>query len=157
MSVVSRVVAAIPVRTSTATWRAIADLLAPSNSASRDRLESVINVAAILIAAEYTRHAPIVVIPASGARVRIRTVHGQAAAEALAEESPLVARPCAQPGWVLSLPSGIDDIDEVRAALAGYPGIEVRDITEGIAISEDIAEAGTAGQWLINYDELEHP
>jgi hypothetical protein len=157
MSVVSRAVAAIPVRTSTGTWRAIADLLAPSGSVSRDQLESVTNVAAILIAAEYTRDAPIVVIPAIGARVRIRTVHGPDAAEALAEESPLAARPCAQPGWVLSLPCGIDDIDEIRAALVHHPSIEVRDITEGIAVSEDTAEAGTAGQWLINYDELERP
>jgi hypothetical protein len=155
MTVVSRAVAAIPVRTSAGTWQAVADLLAPPGSAGRRQLEEVTNVAAILIAAEYTRQAPIVVIPASGPRVRIRTIHGPDAAEASVDELPLAIRPCAQPGWEMSLPCGVDDIDEIRAALRGHAGIEVRDVTDGITLGEDTAQP--TGQWSISYDEMERP
>jgi len=156
VSVVSRTVAAIPVRTSVATWNAVTDLLAPAGSAGRDRLEAVTNIAAILITAEYTRQAPIVVIPASGPRIRIRTAHGPDAPEALAVEVPLAVRPSAETGWTMSLPCGIDDIDEIRTALAGHPGIEARDVTDGITVDEPV-ESAAAGGWSIDYEEMERP
>lgn len=156
MSVVSRTVAAIPVRTSVGTWEAITDLLTPAGSMGRSRLEGVTNIAAVLISAEYTQQAPIVVMPSSGPRVRIRTVHGLDAAEAISEEVPLTVSPCAEPGWTLSLPCGVDDIEEIRAALRSHPGIEIRDVTEGITV-DDPALSSTAEGWSINYDELEHP
>ncbi len=155
MNAVARTVAAIPVRTSVQTWEAIAGLLAPAGSPGRSRLDAVTNIAAILITAEYTRQAPIVVMPASGPRVRIRTAHGLDAADALPGEIPLPASPCAEPGWSVSLPCGIDDIEEFRDALSGHPGIEVRDLTEGIAV-EEAATTGAAA-WSVNYDELETP
>lgn len=156
MSVVSRTVAAIPARTSVGTWNAVTDLLAPPGSAGRVRLEAVTNIAAVLITAEYTRQAPIVVIPASGPRTRIRTAHGPDAADAQAMEIPLVASLCADPGWTMSLPCGVDDIEEIRAALGRHPGIEVRDVTDGITIDEPGADAD-GGAWSIDYDELERP
>ena len=156
MSVVSRTVAAIPARTSVGTWNAVTDLLAPPGSAGRPRLEAVTNIAAVLITAEYTRQAPIVVIPASGPRIRIRTAHGPDAADAQAMEIPLVASPCADPGWTMSLPCGVDDIKEIRAALGRHPGIEVRDVTDGITIDDPGAETA-GGAWSIDYDELERP
>jgi len=156
VSVVSRTVAAIPVRTSVAAWQAVTGLLAPAGSAARGRLEAVTNIAAILITAEYTQQAPIVVIPASGPRVRIRTSHGTDAAETRAGEIPLAASPCAEPGWTMSLPCGIDDIEEIRAALDRHPGIEVRDVTDGITVDEP-AEGPAAGEWSIDYEEMERP
>jgi hypothetical protein len=155
VNAVARTVAAIPARTSVRTWEAITGLLAPAGSPGRDRLDAITNIAAILITAEYTQQAPIVVMPASGPRVRIRTVHGMDAVDALADEIPLAANPCAEPGWNMSLPCGIDDIDEIRAALRGHPGIDVRDLTEGIT-AEETAAAGAAA-WSVNYDELETP
>jgi hypothetical protein len=156
MSVVSRAVAAIPVRASVETWDAISHLLAPASSAGRSRLESVTNIAAVLIAAEYTQQAPILVMPRNGPRVRIRTVHGADAEEARAEEIPLVIRPCAEPGWTLSLPCGVDDVEEIRGALRAHAGIEVRDLTDGIAVG-DRASSSITGGWSINYDELGNP
>lgn len=156
MSVVSRTVAAIPARTSVGTWRAVTDLLAPPGSAGRVRMEAVTNIAAVLITAEYTRQAPIVVISASGPRIRIRTAHGPDAADALAAEIPLVSSPCAGPRWTMSLPCGVDDIEEIRAALGQHPGIEVRDVTDGITTGEPGADA-SSGAWTIDYDELERP
>jgi len=154
--VVSRTVAAIPVRTSVATWKAVTDLLAPAGSGGRGRLEAVTNIAAVLIAAEYSRQAPIIVIPASGPRIRIRTAHGIDAAEARAGEILLAVSPCAAPGWTMSLPCGIDDIDEIRAALRCHPGIEARDVTDGITVDEP-AEGAAAGGWSIDYQEMERP
>ena len=155
MNAVARTVAAVPVRTSVKTWEAIAGLLAPAGSPGRLRLDAVTNIAAILITAEYTRQAPIVVMPASGPRVRLRTVHGLDAVDALPGEIPLPVSPCAEPGWTMSLPCGIDDIDEIRDALRGHPGIEVRDLTDGIAVEEPTATE--AIEWSVNYDELETP
>jgi hypothetical protein len=156
VNAVTRTVAAIPVRTSVQTWEAITGLLAPAGSPERNRLDAVTNIAAILITAEYTQQTPIVVMPASGPRVRIRTVHGMDAVDALAGEIPLTARPCAEPGWSMSLPCGIDDIDEIRDALCGHPGIDVRDLTEGITVEETACPGGAAA-WSVNYDELETP
>lgn len=155
MNAVARTVAAVPVRTSVQTWEAIAGLLAPAGSTGRLRLDAVANIAAILITAEYTTQAPIVVMPASGPRVRIRTVHGLDAVDALPGEIPLPASPCAEPGWTMSLPCGIDDIEEMRDALRGHPGIEVRDLTDGITVEETAVTEAVA--WLVNYDELETP
>ena len=56
----------------------------------------------------------------------------------------------------MSLPCGIDDIDEIRDALRGHPGIEVRDLTDGITVEETAPAAGAAA-WSVNYDELETP
>ena len=156
MSVVSRAVAAIPVRTSVGTWEAITDLLAPADTVGRRRLEGVTNIAAVLITAEYTQQEPIVVMPSSGPRIRIRTVHGADAEEARTEEVSLASSPCAEPGWTLSLPCGVDDIEEIRAALRAHPGIEVRDLTEGITVGEPVP-SGVGEDWSINYDELENP
>lgn len=155
MNAVARNVAAVPVRTSVKTWEAIAGLLAPAGSPGRLRLDAVTNIAAILITAEYTGQAPIVVMPASGPRVRIRTVHGLDAVDALPGEIPLPASPCAEPGWSLSLPCGIDDIDEIRRALRGHPGIEVRDLTDGVTVEKPAAAEDVA--WSVNYDEMEKP
>jgi hypothetical protein len=139
-----------------ATWKTISDLLAPAGSAGRGRLDAVTNIAAILITAEFTRQAPIVVIPAIGPRVRIRTAHGIDATETQAGEIPLAVRPCADPGWTVSLPCGIDDIDEIRAALDRHPGIDVRDVTDGITVDEPAD--GPAGEgWSIDYEEMERP
>jgi hypothetical protein len=155
VNAVARTVAAVPVRTSVKTWEAIAGLLAPAGSPGRLRLDAITNIAAILITAEYTSQAPIVVRPASGPRVRIRTVHGLDAVEALPGEIPLPASPCSEPGWSMSLPCGIDDIDEIRGALRGHPGIEARDLTDGVAVEEPAAAEAVA--WSVNYDELETP
>jgi hypothetical protein len=155
VNVVAREIAAIPVRTSVQTWQAIAGLLAPAGSGSRLRLDAVTNIAAILITSEYTAQAPIVVMPASGPRVRIRTVHGLNAIDALPGEIPLAASPCAEPGWTMSLPCGIDDLEEMRTALLGHPGIEVRELTDGVT-TEDAVTA-KAAPWSFNYDELEKP
>jgi hypothetical protein len=134
-SAISRRIAAVPARTSTETWQAIVDLLAEAGSEAHQELTAITSIAAILISEEYTRDAPIVVKPMSGARIRVRTVHGVDAIEAINDETPLYAGGLSEPGWSLSLPCGSDDLDEITAALSGMAAITVRDTSEGISAS----------------------
>jgi hypothetical protein len=157
MSVVSRRVPSVPVRTSVETWKAIVALLTAADHEARRSLDAITNTAAMLITEEYTRDAPIVVVPAAGPRVRVYTVHGEAAVDGDGDGDPLATWPLAEPGWRLSLPCGIDDIDDVRAAQQQYPFIDVRDITEGINADTGAPAPRTAGSVSINYDEMERP
>ncbi len=155
MSVIARRVASVPHRTSSQTWQAIVDLLAPGTGAARAALLSVTGPAALIIAEEYTSNAPIVVLPAAGPRIRIRTVHGRDVVDASEDEAPLMSRPLDQPGWHLSLPCAEDDLDELRTALAGHAQISVRALDDGVP-DEPKAHAGAA-RIVINTDELELP
>jgi hypothetical protein len=129
VSVVARRVAAVPARTATETWRAITALLAAGGDPGRGRLEAVTNVAAMLIAEEYTALAPIVVLPTAGDRIRIYTVHGEGAADAVQEEQPLASWPLQAPGWTISLPCGQDGLADTTAALRARPGFTARDLS----------------------------
>lgn len=145
LSVIARRIAAIPARTSTETWQAIVELLAPPGSAAHRDLTAITGVAAILISEEYTRQAPIVVMPASGPRIRVHTIHGMDAIEAISEETPLYGGGLTEPGWQVSLPCGTSDLDEMTAALAATPAITVRDASEGLTASTAVG-AGSAAE-----------
>jgi len=149
----------VPLRTSVETWKAIVALLTRADHEARTSLDAITNIAAMLITEEYTRDAPIVVVPDAGPRVRVYTVHGEAAVDGDGDgdEAPLATWPLAEPGWRLSLPCGIDDIDDVRAALQQYPFIDVRDVTEGITVDAGAPKPRTAGSVSINYSEMGRP
>ncbi|MEV1285509.1 hypothetical protein, partial [Modestobacter sp. NPDC049651] len=108
MSVTSRQVPSVPVRTSVATWNTIIDLLTPAGADTRTELVAVTSTVAMLIAEEYTGEAPIVVMPATGDRIRDYTVHGPPAVEG-EDPAPLATWPLAEPGWRVSLPCGAVD------------------------------------------------
>ncbi|TNH24731.1 hypothetical protein FHG89_24435 [Micromonospora orduensis] len=154
MSVVSRQVPSVPVRTSVATWTTIIGLLTPPDASARADLEAVTSTVAMLIAEEYTREAPIVVMPVAGDRVRIYTLHGAAAVEG-EDPAALATWPLAEAGWRISLPCGAADLDDVRIALEPHPHFEVRNVTEGIATPNTAKQRGTSGHVLIDYAELE--
>jgi hypothetical protein len=157
MSVISRKVPSVPVRTSVETWTAIIDLLTATDHEARKTLQAVTNIAAMLISEEYTRDTPIVVVPAIGDRIRIYTMHGTNAIEADRDPIILATWPLAAPGWTLSLPCGIDDIDDVAIALQDYPSIDARDTTAGISVEAALAAPRAHGVVSINYDEMERP
>ncbi len=154
MSVASRQVPSVPVRTSAATWNTIIDLLTPPNSSAHADLAAVTSMVAMLIAEEYTSEAPIVVIPAAGDRVRIYTLHGAAAIEG-EEPAALATWPLAESGWRISLPCGAADLDDVRTALKPHPHFEVRDAAEGIATASAVPQQSANGRVVIDYSELE--
>ena len=154
MSTASRRVPSVPVRTSVATWNAIIDLLTPASSGAHADLAEVTGTVAMLIAEEYTREAPIVVMPTAGDRVRVYTVHGTAAVEG-EDPAPLANWPLTGAGWRISLPCGAADLDDVRAALQPHPRFEVRDVTEGIAAASMPPVPRTSSRVLIDYAEME--
>jgi hypothetical protein len=144
----------VPVRTSVATWNTIIDLLTAPDASAAAELAGVTSTVAMLIAEEYTREAPIVVMPATGDRVRVYTLHGPAAVEG-EDPAPLATWPLAGPEWRISLPCGAVDLDEVRTALQPYPRFAVRDVTEGITAASVPPAPRTSGRVSINYAELE--
>lgn len=153
MSVIARRIASVPYRTSSQTWQAIVDLLAPDAGPARTALLAVAGPGSMTIAEEYTSSAAIVILPATGPRIRIRTVHGSDALDAVQSETPLTSRPLHQPGWHLSLPCAEDDLDELRTALAGHPQFSVRALDDDVP--DDTQTHARASRIVINTDELE--
>jgi hypothetical protein len=142
-SVTVRRIGSVPARTSSQTWRAIADLLADPHSTAHAKLLQCTGVASMLIAEAYTQGAPIVVTPFAGARVRIYTVHGDTADEALSDEMRLAAWPTAVAGWAVSLPCGEADLVFAIGALAHLPEITVRDVALSLDADNGAPDAGS--------------
>ncbi|TMQ90356.1 hypothetical protein ETD83_35800 [Actinomadura soli] len=142
---IARQIAAVPARTSSETWGAIVDLVTEPGSTAHQDLTAITSIAAIVISEEYTREAPIIIMPASGPRIRVRTVHGTDAIEAINEETPLYSGRLTGPGWTVSLPCGPDDLDDLATALAGTPAVVVRDTGEGLNADAPAAAHSTAG------------
>jgi hypothetical protein len=161
-SVVARRIAAVPARTSSETWLAIVDLLSPAGSPAYRDLTAITSIAAILISEEYTREAPVVVMPARGPRIRIQTVHGMEAIEHIGEETPLHGERLTEAGWSMSLPCGAADLEEITAALADSPAVTVRDISDGITVQARAAAepgitAGLTASPVIDLKEMRRP
>jgi hypothetical protein len=153
MTVVARRVASVPVRTSTETWATIRDLLAPAGSSAAAALDAATNVGGVVISEEYTRDAPIIVLPTRGPRLRIYTVHGPDAVEAEAEEMPLASWPLEEDGWTMSLPCSPTELDDLARGLAGLVQITLRDYTDGFDV--DAVSAPETGRAVIDLTALE--
>ncbi|MGI9093403.1 MAG: hypothetical protein ACR2FF_08205 [Mycobacteriales bacterium] len=143
-SVVVRRIGSVPARTSIDTWQAIVATIAEPSSTAHAALLEATGVASMLIAEAYTRDLPIVVTPASGQRVRLYTVHGADADEAIDDETPLATWPTTAAGWTVSLPCAEQDLAFASSALAGLSGVSVRDAALGLAVESDSAAAHAA-------------
>ena len=143
MSVIARRVAAGPVRTATATWGRISELLAPAASDARRRLGAIVDVAAVVIMEEYTTEAPLIVSPARGNQIRIYTLTGADALGNDVTESPLATWPLSEPGWAISLPCGPEDLPNLGARLDGHEEFSLRDVA--VDTSPDETDRGTRG------------
>lgn len=158
MTVVARRVAAIPKRTSTDTWRAIVALLADPGSPGHAELTGVTNVAAMLIADECTRDAPIVVTAAAGPRVRIYTVHGENAFDDdEVNEIPLATYPTGEAEWQTSLPCLDDELAVTSAALGAQPHVVARSVLDDLTAATAAASSAIGGGAVFNRAELERP
>lgn len=149
---IARRIASVPVRTSSATWNAIVDLIAAPGSAAATKLLSIGGLASMVIADEATLVAPIVISPATGPRVRVYTVHGEDAIDTEGIETPLSAYPTTDPGWTLSLPCPTSDLKFAETATAHLPEILVRDMSEGLLTkdraSRDLAPIDADTSWM---------
>ena len=125
MTTIARRIAATPVRTSSDTWDAIADLLGTAGGDIATRLGQAADVASMLIAEEHTAADPII-LSGCGPQVRVYTLHGMDAIDGsqLNEQALTIF---ASDDWQLSLPASGPDFGLASAALDGIPNIEVYD------------------------------
>lgn len=124
MTTFARRYASTPVRTATATWQAITDAAAPDAGAARDELSAASGTIALLIADEVTSDRPLV-FSGNGPQIRIYTVHGDKAIDAVdVNESPLPVIPT-DGDWTLTVPVPDDDADWVTETLANLRHIEI--------------------------------
>lgn len=101
MTAVARRFASVPARTSSDTWRAIADHIAAP--AQRDDLLEAANAAAVLIADEVSATTPIV-LTGAGPRVLIYTVHGGDATSGHNVNEATISNLSFSDDWMLHLP-----------------------------------------------------
>ena len=131
MSVVSRKMCSTPVRSSTATWKRIALLLAPDEaSTAHVELMSVSGTACSLISSDAMKDAA-VVCKGTGPRVRIYCLYGEDAITGDdANESELQQCPTDE-DWKLSLPCPTKDLEWVSRSLKEKSSrITARDLSE---------------------------
>src|SRR5262249_20744703 len=152
MSVVARRIASVPRRTSVETWRRVVELVSATDSDARAELEGVTSVAAMLIADEQTKTAPITV-SGGGPLVRGYTPHGDDASE-----DELACDPTAGDSWVLSLPATRPDVAAAETHLVNAPHVAVRDVDadDGERSSEASAKA-LVGDLVLDLEQLERP
>jgi len=116
MGTVARKISSIPVRTSGETWKVIVNLISTGSSTARSELESINGIAASIIADEFPKNAPIIVIGA-GPRVRIYCLYGEDAITGDDQnESTLATNPTGE-DWQLYFPCPADDIEWLKKAL----------------------------------------
>lgn len=146
MTVHGRRVASIPVRSATASWDFIIDLVAPTNQEARDELRAASGVAASLITREAMKEAPIVVL-GSGPRLRIYCIYGQDAIENThVHEASLPASPAETDDWLVSLPCPEEDLLWVTAALEDCsPRIVARDSRKPLPEDEEDNDSSDVG------------
>jgi hypothetical protein len=149
---IARRIASVPVRTSSATWKAIVDLIAAPGSDAATKLLSIGGLASMVIAEESAMIAPIVILPANGPRLRIYTVHGEDAIDTEGLETPLSSYPTAEPGWTLSLPCPASDLQFAELATARLPEVLVRDMNDGLQVenstSRNLAPIDADTSWM---------
>jgi hypothetical protein len=117
MTVLSRKIASIPVRSASQTWLRIVDLVAPAEGDARVELLAAAGVAASLVAREAMAASPIVVA-GEGPRLRLYCVHGEAAIEGTnVNEAALPESPIGAGSWTVSLPCPEEDLSWIQASL----------------------------------------
>jgi len=132
------------------------ELVSAPGTDARLELQSITSIAAMLIAEEYARLAPIT-LSGGGPLLRVYTLHGEEALGLdLDEEGSLAFDPTVGNSWRLSLPALGDDLDVARAAVAGASHVEVRDAA---AVEMSSAEASSAPlcKLVLDPSELERP
>jgi len=117
MTVLSRKIASLPVRSASETWHRIVNLIAPTSIEAQTELLAATGVAASLVAREAMTASPIIAA-GKGPQLRLYCIHGEEAVEATrVNEAALPSSPVESEGWTVSLPCPADDLSWVQAAL----------------------------------------
>ena len=133
MTVIARRIKATPVRSASAAWSVIINVLAPmADSAARLELESINGIASSLISDEALKTSPAVVY-GSGPRIRLyclydeEAVSGESASESAFSFVPTDGE------WKMSLPCPAEDLEWVQEALKKKSSrITARDLTAAV-------------------------
>lgn len=157
MTVIARRIASVPVRTAVETWERIVEVVAAPESPAREELLGITSIAAMLIADEQTKGAPIT-IAGGGPLVRLYTVHGDDAIEHDdADEADLPFDPTSGDGWTLSLPASGADVAIAEAAVAECAHVDVRDVDAGDDDGATTAAKASRAALDLDLRELERP
>jgi hypothetical protein len=140
-TIVVRRLAASPKRTAAETWTTLVNLVAPRDATGRSELGSAVGVGPFLIAAEALKESP-AVMWGVGPRLRMYTLHGDAAVDGEdMREDPLTWSPT-QGEWHLSLPCPDEDLKWVSKALAAVSSrITARSLAESAPSDEPSPKA----------------
>jgi hypothetical protein len=132
------------VRTAAATWTAIVDVVAPEGAPGRGQLESLIGIAASLIATEAWKKTP-VIIAGVGPQLRVYCLHDEDAIVGDdANEDALAWSPTAGE-WTIELPCPPEDLEWVQTALSGADApVSAVDCTKALAAPAKEAIVGGA-------------
>ena len=125
MTTIARRIAATPVRSASATWDVISDLLGAAGGDIATGLDEAADVGSMLIAEEHTAANP-VILSGCGPQVRVYTLHGTDAIDGsqLNEQALTIV---ASDNWHLNLPASGSDFDLANAAVDGIANIDVYD------------------------------
>lgn len=158
MTVLARRVASIPVRSASATWEFIVDLLAHTNGEARAELLAATGIVASLVARESMVVSPVVVV-GDGPRVRIYCIHGEKAVEGTGvNEATLPESPVGSGSWAVSLPCPAEDLPWVQKALGQISTrITGRDLAESFSAASDEGEQVTAAEADIDLESFLRP
>lgn len=155
-NVIARRFASVPVRSASATWSAIVEMLAPdAEHPARVELAAASGVAVSAIASESLAEAPLVVF-GNGPRIRIRCVYGEEAVTGeVVNEDPIAMCPV-EGDWRLSIPCQAEDLEwmaeNVKRSTAR---ISVRSVNEDVPDSS--VQPQRDGQLRVNLAEFFKP
>jgi hypothetical protein len=153
MTVLARVVRAVPHRSAGEAWEVIVGLLAPSSGAARDELMEVAGIATSLIAAEAPKDDKIVVW-GGGPRVRISCIYDDDAITGDGANETKLTRSPTDGDWSMSLPCPEEDLTWVKAALAKKATrVTARKLGEKL----DADESGSASAVTIDKETFLRP
>jgi hypothetical protein len=153
MSVVARRVVSSPVRTTTETWTAITNILAPKDGPARSELLGIAGVACSLIASE-TPTDDAIVVWGNGPRVRVYCLYGDAAISGEDKnEDALVTCPTTG-DWTMSVPCSPEDLTWVQEELRCHSKrITARKLGDPVPDEQAEAEKGRSSTAVNSIDE----
>lgn len=154
-TVIARRIAATPVRSASATWAKITDILASAASGeSRSELERVRGVGAASVASESPRESAIVV-HGGGPRVRLYCIfNDDAITGENVNEDPIQVNPL-QDGWRMSIPFPKEDLAWATAELRRLSArITAREAGTEAESSDPSNRAAAPASATINVEEF---
>lgn len=145
-----RDIAAVPLRSASATWSTIVDLITKSDSIDSDQLSAAATVMATLLTEEHYAIHPLT-LKGSGHRLVVYCAYGANALTLGEEVAPLDWNPTAE-DWTLYVPCDDDNFDWVKDTLAKRaPRLTLHRLTESISDADEATGTTSAAAFEIDW------